>query len=508
MKNIHTLFLNEKRSHPETNKDLTFNQYLNKLLSTYNIDDIFVSFRKSVNVTDVNPNNGYETPTGVYTYPLLSFKDKIDPNIDEDEFRRLFPFQNNLEYIFFYVVQNKDGLIENSTPKNILDEYVKKIKSLYTYITPISNLCDLFLNGEYESPHITRKNDAHSFWLFLYSVVPYISNSNNKQTAINTLCNKIGVVGFADYNGDGYIHQAEPHQAVFFKIKSIAKIYYYSRKKKNIKSLIEYLKKISGKKITNIVSNFGEYGGDVACVGIGYDYKIFVNKKGESSIGGVDLNKINDLQIRAAYFNTKLNVNKFEYVYEFGKYGDNIAYSFLLDGTYTFINREGKVSIEGVNVNVLDNRMRAAYFNAKLNRNKFEYVCEFGEYGGDIARAQLRNYIHTFINREGNLSIEGVDVNKINDDKFRAAYFNIKLKTNKFYQVEEFGVYSDNIARAYLKDIIGVFINREGKPSIEGIDSNKINDHRIQIVYDDTLKMINQNKLNEQFNRMKKLIGF
>ena len=38
----------------------------------------------------------------------------------------------------------------------------------------------------------------------------------SKQNRINLICRKIGVNGFIDYEGHGFIHPAEPSQAVFF----------------------------------------------------------------------------------------------------------------------------------------------------------------------------------------------------------------------------------------------------------------------------------------------------
>src|SRR5574343_464491 len=78
--------INELRSNPDKNVDPSFNEFFDNLISKFNIDDIFVSFRNSMNVTDVNPNNQYNTPTGFYSYPLKSYK----ADINELKFKNTF----------------------------------------------------------------------------------------------------------------------------------------------------------------------------------------------------------------------------------------------------------------------------------------------------------------------------------------------------------------------------------------------------------------------------------
>ena len=61
---------------------------------------------------------------------------------------------------------------------------------LYNFIKEAHD-CDLFINNKYESSYMSPKNIVHLFWMLLYDIIPYISKSDNKQTAINNLCNKI-----------------------------------------------------------------------------------------------------------------------------------------------------------------------------------------------------------------------------------------------------------------------------------------------------------------------------
>ena len=70
----------------------------------------FVSLRGSSNVTMINPNNEFNTPTGTYTYPLIAFYDALiaaaqlydNHNVD-DWIINIFPFSGNSPARFFYL---------------------------------------------------------------------------------------------------------------------------------------------------------------------------------------------------------------------------------------------------------------------------------------------------------------------------------------------------------------------------------------------------------------------
>lgn len=228
--------ISEKRSHPELNKAETFSQFLTRVLSKSSIENIFASFRDKLHTTDVNKNNEYGTPTGFYSYPLSSYN--IKPDMDEHSFRASFPYKNELEYLYFIVLNTRKGVLTSSTTKEELDSYVGEIKERYGWVHAVSNMCDSFLDGKFESRYVNQGvfHDTHLFWLFLYSVANSISpekensvlSRKSRMAKINILCREIGVNGFIDYEGHGYIHSAEPKQAVFFKIKNIAETYIYS----------------------------------------------------------------------------------------------------------------------------------------------------------------------------------------------------------------------------------------------------------------------------------------
>ena len=218
--------LDEARSNPEKNPRVTFGMFMDNLVNKYPYENIFVSFRNDLHVTDVNVKNKYNTPTGVYSYPLISYyRNKYDlSRMDERMFREAFPYQSKLPYMYFIVLKSHNGILDENTTFEQVVPYVNKIMDLYGEITPVYKTCELYLNKEFKSTYNSSPyHEAHNFWLFLYEIAAYITK-NKKQNTINIICTKIGVNGFVDYKGNGYIHPSEPKQAVFFRVKPIADV--------------------------------------------------------------------------------------------------------------------------------------------------------------------------------------------------------------------------------------------------------------------------------------------
>ena len=61
-----THFINEKRRNPELNPKVSFVELLEKYKGR---TDIFVTYTKLPKL-GINPNNVFDTPTGVYSYPI------------------------------------------------------------------------------------------------------------------------------------------------------------------------------------------------------------------------------------------------------------------------------------------------------------------------------------------------------------------------------------------------------------------------------------------------------
>ena len=379
--------LDEKRSHPDTNVDQSFNEFFHNLTSKYDSKDIFVSFRDTQNVTDINPKNQFNTPTGFYCYPLSSYD--YDESMSEYEFRGLFPYASDRKYMQFIILKTHDGLLYRETSKATLDEYVQKIKILYENINPVVGLCDNFLNNKFFSTYIPKNNikhDTHLFWLFLYEIAPYIMRKR-KETAISLICTKVGINGFIDYNGDWYIHPSEPKQAVFFKVKNIANIYTFKSPKVNS----EYFKKNIDKMKLNFIDGF-------AIVSQTYepnhDKYNFVDKSG-NFISKQWFDHVNDFNdgLAKVILNNKNNwidksgnfISKqwFSASYNFN---DGLAVVVQIDDSnnpkYNFVDKSGNL----------------------LSKQWFSFAYDFNDGLAKVAQIDdSNNTIYNFIDKSGNL---------------------------------------------------------------------------------------------------------
>jgi hypothetical protein len=215
---LNEVLLGEKRAVSGVmNPNENLGALLDMLYKNFGFDNVYLSFRSSKHVGKINPNNQYGTPTGLYTYKLSNY---IETPVDNlEEFRRKFPFAADRPYAQFLVVNDNIVQLNSSTPKGVLDGYVKRIMNMYPNIDPIQGLCKNWLDGSYQSYYGESKNDTHRFWLFLYDVVAYSKDrsSQNKVNMFSSLCRKLGIDSFDDDKCEGWIHPNEKCQTVFLR---------------------------------------------------------------------------------------------------------------------------------------------------------------------------------------------------------------------------------------------------------------------------------------------------
>lgn len=133
---------------------------------------------------------------------------------------------------------------------------------------------------------------------------------------------------------------------------------------------------------------------------------------------------------------------------------------------------------------------RASYYNVMLNRPKyFRSIENFGY--GDTSMAYLNNFVPLYINRKGELDLTDVDINNLGspEEVHRAAYYNTLFKKPKFTNVENFGKYGGDIAPVSMmtekenKPRVTIFLNREFKPDLTGVELKKLNNNFIRGAY-------------------------
>lgn len=197
-------------------KDENIGELLEHIYDKYSFDNTYISFRTKEHVTKINPNNTYNTPTGLYTYKLSNYIDKPIYNIEK--FAKKFPYGSNRERLYFYVLKDDVNILDSDTDKSVLDGYVREIQKKHKDSEEINNLCERWFNNTYESYYSKSQHDTHKFWLFIYDVLAYLYENKLKiRDGFSKLCREIGVDGFDDNNCEGWIHPSEKCQTVFFR---------------------------------------------------------------------------------------------------------------------------------------------------------------------------------------------------------------------------------------------------------------------------------------------------
>ena len=193
----------------------------------------------------------------------------------------------------------------------------------------------------------------------------------------------------------------------------------------------------------------------------------FIDKNGKFSIENINPFEVEDEKMRTAYFNQKYGKNIFVFVEKFNYANGKIALAFRSDNKYMFIDKNGKPSIKGINLNnIYGDIDRAAYFNVKTKKYVYEYVSEFKWGKNNHAVASIGNDDNNkfvFINKNGDINCDNIDLNDLCYSFARAIYFNCKLNINVFKEISEFKYDNGKLALAKLKDGTEKYINKEGK---------------------------------------------
>lgn len=177
-----------------------------------NDKSIFITFTKKPKVS-INLKTSYETPIGIYTYPLKEFIKKHVKIIDESKFLGDYaPFAGSSKYVHFLKLNNTSSILPD-LHKNYTEEMykknLKKLKKKYNKLN--KELIEYALLVSRES------NPAGKLMSVLRSLTSEYTNSNNKRAKLWTeMLQYLGHDGLIDRSGKGYIYALEPIQAVFF----------------------------------------------------------------------------------------------------------------------------------------------------------------------------------------------------------------------------------------------------------------------------------------------------
>jgi hypothetical protein len=196
-------FVREARSNPDQNIKTSSIQQLEKYS---NDPDVYISFTE-IHKLGINPQSKYDTPLGIYAYPL-----KIMWN-DISQSKRTInvPFAGNNPHI--WVFKPKNDILDLYDYDN--RDYINDISLLKSKF----GLTDQLLVRAESTAKYCENMYASKFW----NVTRLMSSNPIKWT--NLLIN-LGYYGFSDKKGMGLIHPSEPVQAVFFNSSYVRVIEY------------------------------------------------------------------------------------------------------------------------------------------------------------------------------------------------------------------------------------------------------------------------------------------
>lgn len=215
----------EKRT-IELGKHETGYSEIKRIIEKYKniIDTIYISFTQ-INKIGINPQSEYNTPLGIYCYPLSEFKVKFIYK-DETKLKEIFPFASENPYIKIIQENPNANIIKNLSTYNSknFDDDLEKLRKYFTN------------NNSFDETVKEGINSAKSHFIFckIWNITRLLSLEIPKKIRINRndikivdtvvywnfILNKVlGWGGVVDNEGLGIIHEAEKIQAVFFNIK-------------------------------------------------------------------------------------------------------------------------------------------------------------------------------------------------------------------------------------------------------------------------------------------------
>ena len=239
--NLNTM-ISEARSNPEKNEK----KFIADLLAPYKDDpDIYITYT-AVDKIGLNPNNRYNTPLGIYCYPIketyrLFVDDEIPYASDRDNVwvLRKKPGIKFLDDMQEYSSKDFDDDIEKLikiVPDVKMDDFVTEAKDSARVKSPFGIFWQIIrLLSTTEAERINKRshsleeanNNKHHMgstpnakkWMTTTSLDDNSKISVTPMSLWNSYFRKLGYYGVADKHGQGIIHSSEPTQAVFFSTK-------------------------------------------------------------------------------------------------------------------------------------------------------------------------------------------------------------------------------------------------------------------------------------------------
>jgi hypothetical protein len=204
-------YLSEARSHPELNPKVSAYEQIKQYSK---MDDIYITFT-DIEKVGINPQSKYNTPNGIYTYPLKEVWKKYP--IDQMKSLKVLPFAAEKPFINVLKGRHSKGFVQNLYKDYTSADYDRDIEKLGKMFIGSPNLFDYIVKDV--TAHAREKNAVSSFWYLTMMLAKMYQKNFDLQgmpaQAWNNLLRRLGYTGFGDKSGRGIIHPNEPMQAVF-----------------------------------------------------------------------------------------------------------------------------------------------------------------------------------------------------------------------------------------------------------------------------------------------------
>ena len=181
-------------------------------------DDVFVSF-SDIPKLGINPRTDYNTPAGIYSYPLKQMWPAIKSNT--------IPYAGERQYVLVFQPRSSDGIVKVNTYTS--GDFSRHMRLLEQKVIPkiagpgvdLEQFQDFFDIAKRESKLQTPAAWLWNITRLLARMWDESYNGPKPTVGWNAIMRALGINGFNDQEGSGLIHANEPMQAVWFSANSL-----------------------------------------------------------------------------------------------------------------------------------------------------------------------------------------------------------------------------------------------------------------------------------------------
>lgn len=173
---------------------------------------MFISFVEERKI-GINPKSRFDTPLGIYAYPLKE--------IWEDLIQNSIPFASDRPFVYLLkCVDSNVQEISEYTPQ----QYTNDLESLKRKYSEYFQQKKMVFEEKIEFWEATANIQTPAG--HLWNITRNLAILSGKRSSViwNSILRDLGYAGFTDKKGVGLIHGYEPIQAVFFSIKPITSV--------------------------------------------------------------------------------------------------------------------------------------------------------------------------------------------------------------------------------------------------------------------------------------------